>query len=262
MTRKNNKTTSYNLKAMISASRKNENIMFLFTGKADLMDFLRDCETAGIIWNSGTTATGFIPMVAKGQYCPCNNGNSYMVGFIHGKAIRLVSAIGLVEWDVKNASDYKTKTEITKKRVSAPINHDLERLQKMVNRVNAAYGRKLSIDYCGAIPNLAAIKEWDRNKQEFSVYERRMGEDCLADLLTWLEVNYPLEKRCGSHVYYARLSYRSPACAALVRVTTRSALVAAYEVGDGAETVEIQSLHGRVLDIATRRSDGTYKRLK
>lgn len=152
---------------------------------------------------------------------------------------------------------------------SPEVSRALKDLFSYVERVNVSRQRALYVDYNRSIPGLLSIMEWDKEKRTFSVHENfhstRYGGNIVRMIEAahiWLTINHPANDRCGTHVYYARLSFRCPDVACLVRTTTRSALVAAKEIGEGAEIVEIQSLHGRVLDIAKKQPDGTYKRLK
>lgn len=153
--------------------------------------------------------------------------------------------------------------------LSPEVSRALKDLFSYVERVNVSRKRSIYIDYTRAIPGMICLQEWDKEKREFTLHETfhatRYGGNIVRMIEAahvWLSINHPANDRCGTHVYYARLSFRCPDVACLIRTTTRSALVAAREIGEGAEIVEIQSLHGRVLDIAKKRSDGTYKRLK
>lgn len=152
---------------------------------------------------------------------------------------------------------------------SPEVSRALKDLFSYVERVNVSRKRSIYVDYTRATPGMICLQEWDKEKREFTLYETfhatRYGDNIVRMIEAahiWLTINHPANDRCGTHVYYARLSFRCPDVACLIRTTTRSALVAAREIGEGAEIVEIQSLHGRVLDIAKKQPDGKYKRLK
>lgn len=150
---------------------------------------------------------------------------------------------------------------------SPEVSRALKDLFSYVERVNVSRKRSIYIDYARTIPGMLCVQEWDNENRKFTVNENFHAKnknyvEMIERAHMWLRVNIPANDRCGTHVYYARLSFRCPDVACLIRTTTRSALVAAKEIGEGAEIVEIQSLHGRVLDIAKKQPDGTYKRLK
>lgn len=150
---------------------------------------------------------------------------------------------------------------------SPEVSRALKDLFTYVERVNVSRKRAIYVDYTRSIPGMICVQEWDNEKRNFGLHETFHAKnkdyvEMIERAHMWLRVNIPANDRCGSHVYYARLSFRCPDVACLIRTTTRSALVAAKEIGEGAEIVEIQSLHGRVLDIAKKQPDGSYKRLK
>lgn len=171
--------------------------------------------------------------------------------------------------DIVGVGDNQVTAKAACSEFSPEVSRALKDLFSYVERVNVSRQRALYVDYNRSIPGLLTVAEWDKKRYTFSVHENfhasRYGGDLVKMIEAahiWLAMYHPANDRCGTHVYYARLSFRCPDVAALVRVTTRSAIVAAREIGEGAEIVEIQSLHGRVLDVAKKRADGTYKRLK